>query len=77
MIGAIALATSRLRFVTTVYLPAMRDPYSAAKAIGTAACLADGRLEQEVLGGHAEADVASSAGHVHRFADHETKFLRR
>jgi probable F420-dependent oxidoreductase len=45
MIGAIALATSRLRFVTTVYLPAMRDPYSAAKAIGTAASLADGRLE--------------------------------
>ena len=45
MIGAIALATTRLRFVTTVYLPAMRDPYSAAKAIGTAACLADGRLE--------------------------------
>jgi alkanesulfonate monooxygenase SsuD/methylene tetrahydromethanopterin reductase-like flavin-dependent oxidoreductase (luciferase family) len=45
MIGAIALATSRLKFVTTVYLPAMRDPYSAAKAIGTAACLADGRLE--------------------------------
>ena len=45
MIGAIALVTQRLRFVTTVYLPAMRDPYSAAKAIGTAACLADGRLE--------------------------------
>ncbi|MDY6996229.1 MAG: TIGR03619 family F420-dependent LLM class oxidoreductase [Actinomycetota bacterium] len=45
MIGAIALATSRLRFVTTVYLPAMRDPYSAAKSIGTAAVLAGGRLE--------------------------------
>lgn len=45
MIGAIATLTSRLRFVTTVYLPAMRDPYSAAKAIGTAAVLADGRLE--------------------------------
>ena len=45
MIGAIALVTTRLRFVTTVYLPAMRDPYSAAKAIGTAACLAEGRLE--------------------------------
>ncbi|OBF16802.1 TIGR03619 family F420-dependent LLM class oxidoreductase [Mycobacterium sp. ACS4331] len=45
MIGAIALATSRLQFVTTVYLPAMRDPYSAAKAIGTAACLAEGRLQ--------------------------------
>ncbi|KKF02198.1 TIGR03619 family F420-dependent LLM class oxidoreductase [Mycolicibacterium obuense] len=45
MIGAIALQTARLRFVTTVYLPAMRDPYSAAKAIGTAAVLAGGRLE--------------------------------
>ncbi len=45
MIGAIALLTTRLRFVTTVYLPAMRDPYSAAKAIGTAAVLAGGRLE--------------------------------
>ena len=31
--------------MTTVYIPAMRDPYSAAKAIGTAACLADGRVE--------------------------------
>ena len=40
MIGAIALVTTRLRFVTTVYIPAMRDPYSAAKAIGTAAVLA-------------------------------------
>ena len=45
MIGALALVTTRLRFVTTVYMPAMRDPYSAAKAIGTAAYLADGRLE--------------------------------
>ncbi len=45
MIGAIALVTTRLRFVTTVYLPAMRDPFSAAKSIGTAAVLADGRLE--------------------------------
>lgn len=45
MIGAVALVTTRLRFVTTVYLPAMRDPYSAAKAIGTAAVLASGRLE--------------------------------
>ncbi len=45
MIGAVASVTSRLRFVTTVYLPAMRDPYSAAKAIGTAAVLAGGRLQ--------------------------------
>nr|CRL75759.1 putative F420-dependent oxidoreductase,c family [Mycolicibacterium malmesburyense] len=45
LIGGLALVTSRARFVTTVYLPAMRDPYSAAKAIGTAAVLAGGRLE--------------------------------
>lgn len=45
LIGALALVTSRTRFVTTVYLPAMRDPYSAAKSIGTAAVLAGGRLE--------------------------------
>jgi probable F420-dependent oxidoreductase len=45
LIGGLALVTSRARFVTTVYLPAMRDPYSAAKSIGTAAVLAGGRLE--------------------------------
>ncbi|MES3639191.1 TIGR03619 family F420-dependent LLM class oxidoreductase [Mycobacterium intracellulare] len=45
LIGALAQATSRLRFVTTVYVAALRDPYSAAKAIGTAAFLAGGRLE--------------------------------
>ncbi|MBU3750175.1 MAG: LLM class flavin-dependent oxidoreductase, partial [Mycobacterium sp.] len=38
-------ATRRLKFVTTVYIPAMRDPYSAAKAVGTAACLSGGRVE--------------------------------
>ena len=45
MVGALAQVTSRLQFVTTVYIPAMRDPYSAAKAIGTAAYLAGGRVE--------------------------------
>jgi probable F420-dependent oxidoreductase len=45
LVGALAQVTARLRFVTTVYVPAMRDPYSAAKAIGTAACLAGGRVE--------------------------------
>lgn len=43
--GALAQVTSRLRFVTTVYIPAMRDPYSAAKAIGTASYLSAGRVE--------------------------------
>ncbi|MBO0881887.1 MAG: TIGR03619 family F420-dependent LLM class oxidoreductase [Mycobacterium sp.] len=45
LIGALAQVTTRLRFVTTVYIPAMRNPYSAAKAIGTAAFLAEGRVE--------------------------------
>ncbi|MGE2715972.1 TIGR03619 family F420-dependent LLM class oxidoreductase [Mycolicibacterium litorale] len=45
LVGALAQVTSRLRFVTTVYIPAMRDPYSAAKAIGTASYLAGGRVE--------------------------------
>ncbi|GAB7145722.1 TIGR03619 family F420-dependent LLM class oxidoreductase [Mycobacterium riyadhense] len=45
LVGALAQVTTRLRFVTTVYIPAMRNPYSAAKAIGTAALLASGRVE--------------------------------
>ena len=45
LIGAMAQVTTRLKFVTTVYIPGMREPYSAAKSIGTAAYLADGRLE--------------------------------
>ena len=45
LVGALATVTERIKFLTTVYIPAMRDPYSAAKAIGTAAYLADGRVE--------------------------------
>lgn len=45
LVGTLAQVTSRLKFVSTVYIPAMRDPYSAAKAIGTAACLSGGRVE--------------------------------
>jgi alkanesulfonate monooxygenase SsuD/methylene tetrahydromethanopterin reductase-like flavin-dependent oxidoreductase (luciferase family) len=44
-VGALAQVTTRVRFVNTVYIPAMRNPYSAAKAIGTAAVLASGRVE--------------------------------
>ena len=45
LVGAMAQVTTRLKFVTTVYIPAMRDPYTAAKAVGTAACLSGGRVE--------------------------------
>nr|WP_260744376.1 TIGR03619 family F420-dependent LLM class oxidoreductase [Mycobacterium sp. SMC-2] len=45
LIGSLAQITSRLRFVTTVYVAALRNPYSAAKSIGTAAYLSEGRVE--------------------------------
>lgn len=45
LIGGLAQCTSTLRFVTTVYIPALRDPFTAAKAIGTASTLSGGRLE--------------------------------
>jgi probable F420-dependent oxidoreductase len=45
LIGAVAQVTTRLKFVTTVYIPGMREPYTAAKSIGTAAYLANGRLQ--------------------------------
>lgn len=45
LVGALAQCTQRLHFVTTVYVAALRDPYVAAKAIGTAALLSGGRVE--------------------------------
>ena len=45
LVGALSQVTRRLKFITTVYIPAMRDPYSAAKAVGTAAVLSGGRVE--------------------------------
>ena len=45
LVGALAQVTQRLHFVTTVYVPGLRDPYSVAKAVGTAAVLAGGRVE--------------------------------
>lgn len=58
LVGALSQATERLKFVTTVYIPAMRDPYSAAKAIGTAACLSEGRVELGVGVGWCEEEFA-------------------
>jgi len=45
LIGSLAQCTQRLHFVTTVYVAALRDPFVAAKAIGTAALLSNGRVE--------------------------------
>jgi probable F420-dependent oxidoreductase len=43
-IGAMAAATSRLRFVTNIYVLALRNPFLAAKAIATAAALSNDRV---------------------------------
>jgi probable F420-dependent oxidoreductase len=58
LVGALAQVTTRLRFVTTVYVPAMRNPYLAAKAIGTAAFLAAGRVELGVGVGWCEEEFS-------------------
>ena len=44
-IAALAKVTTRLRFMTTVYVLPMRDAFTAAKQISTAACISGGRVE--------------------------------
>ncbi len=43
-IGAMAAVTSRLRFVTNVYVLPARNPFVVAKAVGTAAVMSDNRV---------------------------------
>ncbi|WP_408897649.1 TIGR03619 family F420-dependent LLM class oxidoreductase [Nocardioides sp. R1-1] len=43
-IGALAQVTTELRFFTSIYVAAMRNPFVVAKAVGTAAALAGGRV---------------------------------
>jgi probable F420-dependent oxidoreductase len=43
-IGAMAAVTARLRFVTNIYVLALRNPFLAAKAIATAAALSQDRV---------------------------------
>jgi len=42
--GALSQVTSRLEFFTSIYVAAMRNPFVVAKAVGTAAALAGGRV---------------------------------
>jgi len=44
MIGAMAARTTRLRFVTNVYIVPMRHPLITAKAVATASVISDGRV---------------------------------
>lgn len=42
--GSLAAVTERLRFFTSVYVPAMRNPFQVAKSVGTAAVLSGNRV---------------------------------
>ncbi len=42
--AALSRATRRLRFLSYVYIPTLRDPFSVAKAISTAAIVSDERV---------------------------------
>lgn len=44
LIGAMAALTSRVRFFTSVYVAALRDPIQVAKTVGTAAVLSGNRV---------------------------------
>jgi probable F420-dependent oxidoreductase len=43
-LAAMGAATTRLRLATNIYLAALRDPFTPAKAVSTAAALAPGRV---------------------------------
>lgn len=43
-IGAMAAVTTRLRFLTSVYVLPMRNPFAVAKSVGTAAVLSQSRV---------------------------------
>src|SRR5699024_10204272 len=43
--GSLGAITERLRFSTNVYVLPLRDPFSVAKALGTASVLTGGRVE--------------------------------
>ena len=42
--GALSTVTTRLRFFTSVYVPALRNPYQVAKSVGTAAVISGNRV---------------------------------
>lgn len=44
LIGSLAAVTTRLRFLTSVYVPAIRNPFQVAKSVGTAAVLSGNRV---------------------------------
>jgi len=58
LVGALARATSRLRFLSYVYIPTLRDPFSVAKAISTAAIVSHDRVSLGIGVGWMEEEFA-------------------
>jgi len=48
---AMAAVTTRLEFATNIYLAALRDPFTAAKSVATAAAISGGRMHCGVSAG--------------------------
>lgn len=44
LVGSLAAVTTRLRFLTSIYVPAIRSPFQVAKSVGTAAVLSGNRV---------------------------------
>lgn len=55
-IGALSQITTRLKFLTSVYVMPIRDPFSVAKAISTAAILSNYRLRFGIGAGWQQAE---------------------
>ena len=58
VIGAMAAATERIRFLTAIYVLPMRNPFVVAKAIGTAAVLSKDRVTLGIGAGWMEEEFA-------------------
>ena len=79
LISALAQATSRLEFLTTIYILPMRDPLSAAKAISCAAYLSGNRVTLGVGVGWQKAEFTMVGQDFHtrgRRTDEQLTILR-
>lgn len=80
LIGHLAAATTTLRFMTTVYVLPLRDPFSAAKAVSTAAYLSRDRVILGVGVGWQKAEFELCGQDFHtrgRRTDEAIALLRR
>jgi probable F420-dependent oxidoreductase len=78
--AALARATATLHFMTTVYILPLRDAFSAAKAISTAAVTSGGRIHLGVGVGWQKLEFGLSGQPFHRrgrHADEQLELLRK